>query len=251
MRPTKKPRAKKLQKQVQSKPVEIEQPLQQIQDKQPRGNLGDTDTSSSADQELATDDHGFHSPPPNTSGTDYNLEFTDTGTRYLEQTLKEDQCSATANTIAQKQNEKRNDNMKPKEATNTKIPVPSKSASIPVANTNTAKAIVTAGASKRVMQKRQAQRDLKYFKNYRKLVARVDHMIPRAAFGRLVREIMLGLGTDVQYVTVTALEALQTATEAYVQGRLEDANLLALHARRRTLMAKDMELIHFLRTNQR
>ncbi|XP_011200411.2 histone H3.3 type c [Bactrocera dorsalis] len=90
-----------------------------------------------------------------------------------------------------------------------------------------------------------------FAKSYKLLANRVDFMIPRASFSRIVREILMSLDTNVQHITQTAFEALQTATEAYVEGRLEDANLLALHARRVTLMVRDLELIHYLRSRER
>lgn len=105
--------------------------------------------------------------------------------------------------------------------------------------------------NKPVTRRRKDIIDRNFFQSYKKLVARVDFMIPRSAFSRVVREIMLSFDTEVKYITQTAFEALQVATEAYVEGRLEDANLLALHARRVTLMVKDLELINFLRYNER
>ncbi len=40
----------------------------------------------------------------------------------------------------------------------------------------------------------------------------------------------------------TALAASQEATEAYLIGLLEDTNLCAIHARRVTIMPKDLQL---------
>lgn len=105
--------------------------------------------------------------------------------------------------------------------------------------------------NKPVKRSRKGISDRNFLKSYKQLASRVDFMISRAAFSRVVREILLSLGTDVQYITQTAFEALQTATEAYVEGRLEDANLLALHARRVTLMVRDLELINYLRSQER
>ena len=41
--------------------------------------------------------------------------------------------------------------------------------------------------------------------------------------------------------------ALQEATEAYMVGIFEDANLCAIHARRVTIMPKDIQLARRLR----
>ncbi len=46
---------------------------------------------------------------------------------------------------------------------------------------------------------------------------------------------------------VTALEALQMAAEHYLVGILGDANLAAIHARRVTIMPKDIQLIRRIR----
>ena len=47
--------------------------------------------------------------------------------------------------------------------------------------------------------------------------------------------------------TVDAVDALQDAVEAYIIGFLEDSNLVAIHAKRVTVMRRDMYLIHRLR----
>lgn len=47
----------------------------------------------------------------------------------------------------------------------------------------------------------------------------------------------------------TALEALQEAAEAYIVNLFEDMQLAALHAKRVTVMAKDMALARKLRGN--
>ena len=49
------------------------------------------------------------------------------------------------------------------------------------------------------------------------------------------------------YVQYIACEALQMASEAFLVGVLEDAHLAALHARRITVLRKDMDLIRRIR----
>ena len=44
--------------------------------------------------------------------------------------------------------------------------------------------------------------------------------------------------------TKGALEALHKAAENYMMGLMEDANLLAIHARRVTLQPRDIQLAH-------
>lgn len=71
-------------------------------------------------------------------------------------------------------------------------------------------------------------------------------LMPRAPFQRLVREICAGLDADLRFQS-QALQALQEASEAYITGLLEDANLCALHAKRVTLMRQDMLLARRIR----
>ena len=47
--------------------------------------------------------------------------------------------------------------------------------------------------------------------------------------------------------TKGALEALQEAVEAYIMALMEDANLLAIHARRYTLQPRDIQLTRRIR----
>eukprot|EP00667_Euglena_gracilis_P024114 EG_transcript_27533 len=73
-------------------------------------------------------------------------------------------------------------------------------------------------------------------------------LIRRLPFQRLVREIMcepgIGLGFRLQR---SALEALQEASEAYLVGLFEDANLCAIHAKRVTIMPRDLQLARRIR----
>ena len=50
---------------------------------------------------------------------------------------------------------------------------------------------------------------------------------------------------------VTALTALQEAAEAYLVGLFEDANLLAIHAKRVTIQQKDIQLARRIRGETR
>ena len=70
-------------------------------------------------------------------------------------------------------------------------------------------------------------------------------LIPMLAFQRLVREVALDFKIQGQEVRwqARALYALQEAAEAYLVVLLADSNLLAIHAKRYTLMPKDLYLI--------
>ena len=68
----------------------------------------------------------------------------------------------------------------------------------------------------------------------------------KAAFQRLVREVAYYYKVDVRFQP-TALLALQEAAEAYLIGLFEDTNLCAIHAKRVTIMPKDMQLARRIR----
>jgi len=80
----------------------------------------------------------------------------------------------------------------------------------------------------------------------RKYQKSTDLLIRRAPFQRLCREIAQEIQKDVCFQS-TAVLALQEASEGYLVGLFEDANLCAIHARRVTLMPKDMLLARRLR----
>jgi histone H3 len=73
-----------------------------------------------------------------------------------------------------------------------------------------------------------------------------DLLIRKIPFQRLVREIALDLRTDIR-VQSAALAALQAATEDYLVGLFEDTNLCAHHAKRVTIMPRDMQLARRIR----
>ena len=66
-------------------------------------------------------------------------------------------------------------------------------------------------------------------------------LIRKLPFQRLVREITQDFKTELRYQTA-ALSALQEASEAYLIGLFEDTNLSAIHAKRVTIMPKDIQL---------
>ena len=72
-------------------------------------------------------------------------------------------------------------------------------------------------------------------------------LIRKLPFQRLVRELAQDLGkTNVRFQS-EAIMALQEALEAYLVGLLEDANLCAVHAKRVTIMPKDIQLARRIR----
>ncbi len=81
----------------------------------------------------------------------------------------------------------------------------------------------------------------------RKFQKSSDLLLRRAPFQRLVREIAQNLGLDDLRFQVSALAAVQEAAEAYLVGLMEDTNVCALHAKRVTIMPKDMQLARRIR----
>ena len=71
-------------------------------------------------------------------------------------------------------------------------------------------------------------------------------LIPKASFQRLVREVTVEIKTDARFQSV-ALLALQEAAEAHLVSVFEDANLCVIHAKRVTLMVKDIQLARRIR----
>ena len=80
----------------------------------------------------------------------------------------------------------------------------------------------------------------------RKYQKSTDFLISKLPFQRLVREIAQDYKCDLRFQT-TALMALQEAAEAYMVGLMEDTNLCAMHAKRVTIMPKDMQLARRIR----
>ena len=68
-----------------------------------------------------------------------------------------------------------------------------------------------------------------------------DLLIRKLPFQHVVREIAQDIKTDLRFQGA-ALMALQEAAEAYLVGLFEDTNLCAIHARRVTIMPKDIQL---------
>ena len=73
-----------------------------------------------------------------------------------------------------------------------------------------------------------------------------DLLIRRLPFQRLVREIAQEFKSDLRFQT-SAVQAIQEAAEAYLLGLFEDTNLCAIHAKRVTIMPKDMQLARRIR----
>ena len=71
-------------------------------------------------------------------------------------------------------------------------------------------------------------------------------LVRKLPFQRLVREIAQEFKTDLRFQG-SAVLALQEAAEAYLVGLFEDTNLCAIHAKRVTIMPKDIQLARRIR----
>eukprot|EP00366_Plasmodium_knowlesi_P004000 XP_002261497.1 Histone H3, putative [Plasmodium knowlesi strain H] len=80
----------------------------------------------------------------------------------------------------------------------------------------------------------------------RKFQKSTDLLIRKLPFQRLVREIAQEYKTDLRFQSQAVL-ALQEAAEAYLVGLFEDTNLCAIHAKRVTIMPKDIQLARRIR----
>jgi len=101
--------------------------------------------------------------------------------------------------------------------------------------------------------RRQAKRRFRpgtvSLKEIRKYQKTGELLIPKAPFRRLIRQIALELGClqGESRWHVNALEALQEAAEAYLVGLFDDTNLCAIHAKRVTIMPRDIQLARRIR----
>mmetsp|Transcript_44260 Transcript_44260/g.87799 ORF Transcript_44260/g.87799 Transcript_44260/m.87799 type:complete len:137 (-) Transcript_44260:24-434(-) len=80
----------------------------------------------------------------------------------------------------------------------------------------------------------------------RKYQKSTELLIRKLPFQRLVREIASDFRPELKFQSQAVL-ALQEAAEAYLVGLFEDTNLCAIHAKRVTIMPKDVQLARRLR----
>jgi histone H3 len=92
-----------------------------------------------------------------------------------------------------------------------------------------------------VKKKRRNRPGTVALREIRRYQKSTDLLIRKAPFQRLVREIAQGHKSDLRFQSA-AIGALQEASEAYLIGLFEDTNLCALHAKRVTIMEKDLQL---------
>ncbi|KAH7415553.1 hypothetical protein KP509_14G051400 [Ceratopteris richardii] len=105
------------------------------------------------------------------------------------------------------------------------------------------KSSLTTGGVKNPRRYRPGTVALREIRKYQKST---ELLIQRLPFQQLVREIAQDLKTDLRFQSYAVL-ALQEAAEAYLVGLFEDTNLCAIHAKRVTIMPKDIQLARRIR----
>eukprot|EP00804_Cyclotella_cryptica_P019864 CCRYP_017033-RB/>CCRYP_017033-RB protein AED:0.06 eAED:0.06 QI:0/-1/0/1/-1/0/1/0/139 len=105
------------------------------------------------------------------------------------------------------------------------------------------KSAPAAGGCKKPHRYRPGTVALREIRKYQKST---DLLIRKLPFQRFLREVTQDFRGDMRYIA-TALAASQEASEAYLIGLMEDTNLCAIHARRVTIMPKDMHLSRQIR----
>jgi histone H3 len=102
------------------------------------------------------------------------------------------------------------------------------------------------GAAQQQQKKRRYRPGTVALREIRKYQKSTDLLLRKRPFQRLVREIAQDFRSDLRFQQ-SAIRAIQEASEAYLVGLMEDANMCAHHAKRTTLMACDMLLANRIR----
>lgn len=101
----------------------------------------------------------------------------------------------------------------------------------------------TGGVKKKPHRWRPGTVALREIRRYQKST---ELLIRKLPFQRLVREVAETFIPDVRFQS-SAIVALQEASESYLAGLFEDTNLCAIHAKRVTIMPKDIQLARRIR----
>ena len=101
----------------------------------------------------------------------------------------------------------------------------------------------SAGGVKRPHRYRPGTVALREIRRYQK---GTELLIRKLPFQRLVKEIVRSYNDELRCQS-TAVLCLQEAAEAYLIGLFEDTNLCAIHARRVTIMPRDLHLARRIR----
>merc|ERR1711981_1298487 len=99
------------------------------------------------------------------------------------------------------------------------------------------------GGVKRAHRFRPGTVALRHIRKYQKST---ELLIRKLPFQRLVRYIANDFKTDLRFQS-SAVLVFQEAVEAYMVGLFEDTNLCAIHAKRVTIMVRDIKLARRIR----
>ncbi len=91
---------------------------------------------------------------------------------------------------------------------------------------------------------RPGERALREIRFYQR---NTDLLIRKLPFARLVREVQTYFFRKPYRWQAEAMSALQEAAESHLVGLFEDANLCTIHAKRVTIMPKDIQLARRIR----
>ena len=105
------------------------------------------------------------------------------------------------------------------------------------------KSATSAGGVKKPHRYRPGTVALREIRRYQKST---DLLICKLPFQQLVREITQDYKGDLRFQSISIM-ALQEASEAYLVSLAEDINLCAIHAKRVTIMPKDIQLARSIR----
>lgn len=100
------------------------------------------------------------------------------------------------------------------------------------------------GSGGRVRRYRPGEKALKEIRFYQR---NTELLIRRLPFSRLVKEVQGYFYRKEYRWQASAILALQEAAEAHLVGLFEDANLCTIHAKRVTIMPKDIQLARRIR----
>ena len=114
------------------------------------------------------------------------------------------------------------------------------------------KMLATKAARKRVTLEDGVKKKHRYrpgtvaLREIRRYQKSTELLIRKLPFQRLIREIAQEFKSDLRFQSA-AIGAIQEAAEAYLVGLFEDTNLCAIHAKRVTIMPKDIQLARRIR----
>ncbi|TNV75350.1 hypothetical protein FGO68_gene3775 [Halteria grandinella] len=104
--------------------------------------------------------------------------------------------------------------------------------------------LVNIGGMKKPRRYRPGTVALREIKRYQSSGELLIKKLPFQRVVRYIAEVYIGNGIRFQ---ASSILAIQTAAEAYLISLMEDTNLCAVHAKRVTILPKDMQLAYRLR----